>query len=431
MDTSDKRDAAGGAADEFNAQLLKERIQSRLQSKLKTELDDNRLPGASERDLPSGGLAKPLVMASVTLLLAFLGVFAAYRFNQVREESYLLNPTDLFRTEGLLIEALKERTDLEIGKRDQLIAKFQAREEKREAFARSVLSDDRKPIPGEVYSAEPTAKSEEDIVLEALVREANFRQLFLGLVGSALDQAALRLGESDYEGARAVAAELDRSAGQLVRVDSASSDAVMSIADSLTGLVDNLEDEAARVASLNFGDDEILTDLQGERDQRRELNDRLAALQAELDALRQERAASGAASETEGTSDALDTARREAEQAEALAGRLRLENARLSEQLAVALRQAALGAQSPQPSRFLGSVSVIDGQRIVIDLSGLASAKAGDPVFIFRANESGGGTLVALAYVSSIDASSADLSLTMYADQGYTLQLRDAAYRGE
>ncbi|HPE37556.1 MAG TPA: hypothetical protein PK625_10405, partial [Spirochaetales bacterium] len=233
------------------------------------------------------------------------------------------------------------------------------------------------------------------------------------------------------EGARAVAAELDRSAGQLVRVDSASSDAVMSIADSLTGLVDNLEDEAARVASLNFGDDEILTDLQGERDQRRELNDRLAALQAELDALRQERAASGAASETEGTSDALDTARREAEQAEALAGRLRLENARLSEQLAVALRQAALGAQSPQPSRFLGSVSVIDGQRIVIDLSGLASAKAGDPVFIFRANESGGGTLVALAYVSSIDASSADLSLTMYADQGYTLQLRDAAYRGE
>jgi len=137
MDTSD-RDKARGQPASVDEAGLKRIFSKRFEDDVDAELANNRIAFEDARVVSGAGLRRPATLFAASIALAAVFLSASAVSYRARTEAMFLGPSQLFGTETMLIEALKKRTDLEIGKRDKLIEQYRARAEKRETIAMAI-----------------------------------------------------------------------------------------------------------------------------------------------------------------------------------------------------------------------------------------------------------------------------------------------------
>ncbi len=90
--------------------------------------------------------------------------------------------------------------------------------------------------------------------------------------------------------------------------------------------------------------------------------------------------------------------------------------------------EPAGGAPAASLSAFIGTVSVVAGTTVLIDLVAGARVGVGSTVLLYRPSPSGAGELVAVALVKSVHLSTAELQLRSLARPGEAPRLRDTIY---
>ncbi|MBN1242071.1 MAG: hypothetical protein JXA15_05105 [Spirochaetales bacterium] len=375
-----------------------------LDAALAEELSRNRPEQLDVSALPRGGLRTPLAMLVLSVAVAAAAFTVALDWYRVREGDLFLQDSDLFTTESLLIDALRARSDLEIAKRDRIIEEFRLRAEARAAAAATESDTDGasgKPVatlPGDdspdANAQIPPPPSVADGILEKLRSDSELARL----------------------GALAATEELQ---GRIEALE----DELAEVRDGSEALSLRLEDarraseasEAALSASARSERAalERLAEVRRERDANAA---RAAALEAELAALA--RAAAGTTTESAARAGALEDRVSE----------LEAENARLSGLLDRTLAGSREAPEEPADARFIGTVSIVSGDRVIIELAAALLAEPGDLVLVYRSSASGLGRLIAVATVKTIRSSSLELAVDRLTSDGDPVRLRDLAY---
>ncbi len=76
---------------------------------------------------------------------------------------------------------------------------------------------------------------------------------------------------------------------------------------------------------------------------------------------------------------------------------------------------------------FLGTLSVITGDRVLVDVAEAAHPVIGAAILLFRPGAPSEGRLIAVAKLEAVRGATADLRITL-ASTGLPLQLQDTAY---
>jgi len=371
---------------------------------LREEIMRNRVVAEETRPAKGKSLLFPFLMLFFSMLFAAAALALSLRSYQVDKEKLFSSPSPLYSTESLLIETLKRRANLDITQRDKLIAEYQQRSKLREVYAQALqmaAAPDLAPIepaaPQEASGAAsatteletpvvPREAASED-VLRALSRGSSLDSYYVGKLNATLNAVAQDLRGAQTETASQALAELQTTLGRSTDSDSQTLKSARDIARALA-------------ASL----------------------DRVKALP------------SPASSDQDSVISALDNARKERV---ALMGRvlsLEGENAQLSrkvEDTASALRSGkGPGGGAVPAADFLGTVSVVEGDRVLVDIAQSAQPRAGALVILFRPSAEGRGSLIAIAKITSFKASAAELSIQSHIAEDGSPQVFDAAYIG-
>ena len=397
MDTSDRGETKGPPASVDEAGL-KRIFSKRFEDDVDAELSNNRIAFEDARVVSGAGLRRPAMLfaASIALAAVFLSVSAgSYR---ARTEAMFLGPSQLFGTETMLIEALKKRTDLEIGKRDKLIEQYRSRVERRETVAMALretgAAQATAPKPAAVTaitaaaatSAPPSYADVDGLVAEKL--NATLAAVAADLRRSRTDAAAARLED--------LRAALLASPG----AGTPGSRSAIAVAEALGSSLRRLESLAG---ALELSDEDNLS-----------LSARILSLEQEIVRLRRELA---------GAVPSVDTADDPAVSA------LQRENAALRSSLASLSAGEPGGSTAAGPSgAFLGTVSIVAGDRIIIDTSRSEKPEVGSSLSIYRSGGGGKGLLVAIATIVRVRDASAEASVLSLIDAAIPPRVQDAAY---
>ncbi|MBP7095106.1 MAG: hypothetical protein KBC36_03335 [Spirochaetia bacterium] len=377
-----------------------------LDAALAEELALNRPEPLDASKLPRGGLRAPLTMLVLSMAVAAVAFTVALGWYRVREDDLFLRASDLFTTESLLIDALRARADMEIAKRDLIIEEYRLRAEARAAVAAAAASKEPSPAtPGpdgndqaaqgpSTGSGAAGAGSEAEATLERLRAESELARL----------------------GALAATAELERRIASLENDLADARDGSEALSLQLEDARRAAEASETALAAAARSERAALEQLAAVRRERDANAARAAALEVELAELA--RAAAGTTTDSAARTEALES--RVAE--------LEAENERLSGLLGKAMATAGETPAEATQARFVGTVSIVSGQRVIVELAAAIVAKPGETVLVYRASGSGPGRLVAMATVKAVRSSSLEIAIERLAAEGDPVRLRDLAY---
>lgn len=375
-----------------------------LDAALAEELALNRPEPLDASKLPKGGLRAPLTMLVLSMAVAAVAFTVALGWYRVREDDLFLRASDLFTTESLLIDALRARADMEIAKRDLIIEEYRLRAEARAAVAAAAARKEPSPAtPGPdgndqaaqiPSTGSGAAGSEAEATLERLRAESELARL----------------------GALAATAELERRIASLENDLADARDGSEALSLQLEDARRAAEASETALAAAARSERAALEQLAAVRRERDANAARAAALEVELAELA--RAAAGTTTDSAARTEALES--RVAE--------LEAENERLSGLLGKAMATAGETPAEATQARFVGTVSIVSGQRVIVELAAAIVAKPGETVLVYRASGSGPGRLVAMATVKAVRSSSLEIAIERLAAEGDPVRLRDLAY---
>jgi hypothetical protein len=345
-----------GAA--FSAELFREGLARELARERSIEV---------EGPLPkSTGLRVPMVALGISLLLAAAAMSLSIHSARIEEEKLSLASPALYGTESLLIETLKQRSDLDISQRDSMIEEYQNRSKRRAAYVQALKQAD-EPIAAATAPAPATAPAE--ATLDRLNSDSRLEAFYSETLNSTLSQIADELQNSQTEAAaktlETMQATLGKSPGA---VGSKALQSALKITQALSASIDQVTSDAR---SSDPDEDAVIAALESARAEKLTLLAQVQSLAQEKDDLRKK----------------LD------ETAEAL----QPEGVATEEALPVA--------------DFLGTVSIVEGDKILVDIAQSASPKVGASVVLFRPSGGGKGSILATATIRSLRASMAELEL--------------------
>jgi hypothetical protein len=355
----------------------------RFRAELTEELLLNRVVLADAPPPAGSGLRAPILL----LLLSFGLAAGAMAFSlgsyRVQEERLFLEPSELFSTEGLLIDTLKKRADLDITERDKMIAEYRTRNDRREEYAKVLQMAEPLSLPGDLPSP-PKAPAPQAAELRNLSRETSIDPYVSDKLNRALDAVATGLRKSEPQAASKALADLQSS----LKESAASGSAV---ARSALGIATALSSSLAQVKTLPraeaSGGDSVIAAMESARKERLSLLERMLALEQE--------------------------------------------NARLKNDADASAKRSAADAMAASPAAgFLGTVSVIAGNRVLIDIAQPALPVIGAYVVLFRPGGEGKGMLIAIAKIQGFRGATAELEIQSVFDRGDPLRIRDTAYIG-
>jgi len=390
MDTSD-RDKARGQPASVDEAGLKRIFSKRFEDDVDAELANNRIAFEDARVVSGAGLRRPATLFAASIALAAVFLSASAVSYRARTEAMFLGPSQLFGTETMLIEALKKRTDLEIGKRDKLIEQYRARAEKRETIAMAIRET------GSVQATAPKAAAVAATSSAAAYAEVD------GLVAEKLS-ATLAAVAADLRRSNtaAAAARLEDLRAALLASPGAGTPGSRSAIAVSEALGSSLRRVESLAGALELSDEDNLS-----------LSARVLSLEREIVGLRRELA--GAV--PSGTAD------------DPAPAALQRENAALRAALASRSAEAvAEGAVAAPDGAFLGTVSIVAGDRIIIDLSPSEKPEPGSSLSIYRPGGRGKGLLVAIATIVRVRDASAEASVLSLLDAAVPPRVQDAAY---
>lgn len=349
---------------------------NKLRIALESELSKNVVKVDDAVPKMRGGWLFPLILLGVTLSLSLAGLGMALSQYNVEMEAVFFGPTSFFNTEALLIEALKKRTDLEISKRDRLIAEYRRRAQLRDEYLRITPVNVPAAEPQNSMAIPPPAPALEDTVLLELRRQADLDAIYARRLGQSLTTVARQLERDDLPGAAETVAKLRASFLQQAPQDSSMVRSSIAVATAASSVISAMmsDSEPAVEPTIVYLDDPA--------------------------------------------------------QAEALQ-RLRSENIALLDRiLALERRLTQPAPQRPSvvsgPSgAFIGSVTLTSGSRVLVDLAQGANPHTGDSVEVYGTDESGAAVLVAEGSVSVVRDGT--VQITVSAAKG-RLRVRDAVY---
>jgi len=373
-----------------------------LDAALAEELALNRPEPLDASKLPRGGLRAPLTMLVLSMAVAAVAFTVALGWYRVREDDLFLRASDLFTTESLLIDALRARADMEIAKRDLIIEEYRLRAEARAAAAAA----SKEPSP-----ATPGPDGND--------QAAQGPSTGSGAAGSAAETTLERLrteAELTRLGALAATAELERRIAALETDLADARDGSEALSLQLENARRASEASETALAAAARSERAALEQLAALRRERDANAARAAALEVELAALA--RAAAGTTTDSAAKTAALE---------DRIAA-LEAENLRLSGLLDQAMATAGEAPAEATQARFVGTVSIVSGDRVIIELAAAIVAKPGESVLVYRASGSGPGRLVAMATVRVVRSSSLELAVERLATEGDPVRLRDLAY---
>jgi hypothetical protein len=386
---SDEGEAGGFSAEAYRAAIREEIMRDRAE-----------LEGAPLR--AGKGLAFPLAMLAFSLLFSAGALALSLRSYQVEEARAFASPSALYSTESLLIETLKKRSDLDITQRDKLIAEYRQRSKVREDFAQALQAASAPetqaggpsaPEAGEakggtvLLSTAAGAQAEPEAALKALGRGASMDGYYADKLNAALLEVARDLKSSETDTAAHTLEELEATLGKSGNPDSKALQSAKGLAKALAASVAQLRELPK--AKDDEGDSVILA-MEGARREKVALLGQVLSLEAENTRLAQE---------------AKDTA------------------------LALGAAGGPAGGALP-PADFLGTVSIVEGDKVLVDIAHSALPRDGALVLLFRPSGEGRGSLVAVAKIASFRASTAELSIESRLDGEAAPRPMDAAYMG-
>lgn len=313
------------------------------------------------------GLRAPLAVLGLSLLLAAASLSLALHSSRIEEEKLQLSPSALYGTESLLIETLKRRSDLDISQRDSMIAEYQTRSRMRAAYVQALNQAD----------------------------------------GRRASSAAARGGRSAQGAAQGAVSDAD--SGQTATDASiegpgpgaAPQDAAPALqALARTAELAALAPENARPTRRDADEDEVIAALAKAREERLALLGRVQALEKDKDELHRKLDETVAVLAAEPEPQAEDPEGRGPREVQAI----------------------------PPAVAFLGTVSVAEGRRLVVDIAHSAGPEEGAKVLLFRPSGEGRGIVLATAVVKSVRGSLAEIELAASISDDKKPQPLDAAY---
>jgi|GEM_PF-4397946 len=400
----------------FSAETFRSQIRQELSRDRDRRLRTPDLKADPKAAAPSAPARKkssyyPLI---VSVILAAVALIISRHSFSLDTEKLASMPSELYSTENLLIETLKKRSDIDISQRDRLIADYEKRERLRESYAKQLSGLEvalSTPVSAQTDPSSAADKAGSPV-------QSSAASTAPGLITPQSAEAENRASSvplSKIEPARVLAGS--------DTVLQALADARKEKTDMVNRLI-ALEDENRQLKSS-------LLDAQNELG-----NKTLAAPVQTVPASAAEPAAAGpaaalsaapaarpsstaAAQQTGSTATAVSAALIAERQTAAHDGSLPSADGTLplpDEQLP---GQSSAAAQSPAPVQepplitgaFIGTLSIVSGRTLLMDLSISAALKPGETVLICRAGGSGQKHLVAKAIVRSLSASSASLEL--------------------
>lgn len=253
-------------------------------------------------------------------------------------ETLFYQPTSLFMTEALLIDALRKRANLEISQRDELIAEYKKRVALRDELLKNLV-----PVSKAIPEALPQTTEPPVAALQRLDQGAAIDALYAQRLSQTLDTAAQYLADVDVQGAERSLTDFRTSLGPKDRLDSPFVKASYAIADNLSNVIARLstaiQDSAAQRAEIK-ADPATLAALQAARADLEAARAALGAKDAELAAT--QTSAAAAKSEADRRQSDVERARAEATLAKAEADKTRAELEASRSQAASAQAQAAV-----------------------------------------------------------------------------------------
>ncbi len=356
---------------------------AKLRDALERELKDNAV--SLEEALPKvrGEWRLPLAALITTMLLSGLGLAISLVKYNVEMETLFFRPTPFFNTEASLVEALRKRSDMEISKRDRLIAEYRRRAilrgEVQTALTATVASAPERP-PKAIEDVAPQLG--EMKILDEMGRQAEVEALYVRRLEQALVKASRQADDGDLAGAGETMALLRASLLQKESMDSPVVNAALAISAAVSSVLAAAEASPASAVPI---------------------------ASAEPPAM--------ASAENPVYAAALK--------------RLRTENAALLDRIAAleARRGAAPRRTAPAvagPSgAFIGTVALSNGNRVLVDLAQGAEPRVGDLVEIYGTDESGAATLLATGSLTAVRGGTVQITVS---DRNGPLRVRDTAY---
>ncbi|HUW41089.1 MAG TPA: hypothetical protein VMV90_08745 [Rectinemataceae bacterium] len=456
-----------------------------LKRAIAEELGKNRVRLPEVPRSFSGELRLPIITLALSLAFAVAVVSLSLHSFGVQEERLFLDPSALFSTESLLIDTLKRQSDLSLAERDRLIADYQARAKIRESYLQALQSVERPrtaappgkaappsaPLPEAATSIPApriaaTPPSPQEAALASLSDSASLDAYYTSRLYGTLEAVAEDMRKAQPGRALDALSGLGSTLKLPAARNSAAARSALRIVSALSLNLTQLSRSSA--ISSKDGDSAIAA-LAVAAKERLKLLGRMASLEAEIELLKSERAsrasteaksppaAAGTEAPIRSTSPSMDLSRREAPplaegpalpepsapQAQAPMGRPLQEQApeerKPAAQAPAAQAPAALvrapsrsepagGAAGVPLSAFIGTVSVVAGTTVLIDLVAGARIGVGSTVLLYRPSPSGAGELVAVALVESVHLSTAELKLRSLARPGEAPRLRDTIY---
>jgi len=447
-----------------------------LRAAFDAELARNALI-VEEKGSPIRGVWRvPFILISLSLLFAALSIGLSLRTYYVGMETLFYQPSSLFTTEALLIDALRKRANLEISKRDELIAEYKRRVALRDELLKNLVPE-AKPIQ-EALPQQSVASTEPPVAaLQKLDQGAAIDALYAQRLSQTLDTAAQYLADVDVRGAEKALADFRTSLGPKDRLDSPFARASYAIADNLSNAIARMstmvQDSAAQKPDIQ-ADPATLAALQAARADLETARAALGAKDVELAAAQARGAA--AKSEADMARAALEASRSQAAiaQAQAAIAQAQADKARaeLGQSQVSLLQEGAanealrervsalerIAATPPPPpvaapnmapavapaaapsalptaapgirGAFLGTVAIAAGNRLVIDLVEGARTMKGGQVEVYARGASGEEAPLARGIVTALRANSAEITLENPgpASQEPTLHIQDAVY---
>lgn len=332
-----------------------------LQKALNAEMSKNVVTVDDTGPRIDAALRLPVALLILALLFSAFSLGFALKDYNVKMEALFFQPTTLFNTEGLLIEALKKRADLEISKRDQMIAEYERRAKLREEALVTIVprEDPAQEIKPTAAETQARALSDE---LQELRREAALEALYARRLEQGLDLMSRRLLVSDLVGADQALKDLQKSLGPKNAAGSDMAKSSFGIAAALSSSIAVMKATAEDVATpktvyvTDPGQEAAIKRLQAENIA---LLDRIVTLEARK---------------------------------------------------APAPTISSTSVSGPSGT-FLGTIAVASGGRILVDLAQGARPNIGDRGEIYRSDSGGASVRLGEAVVSAVREGTAELRI--------------------
>lgn len=356
--------------------------ESRFRESLAKELARDRIVTIEEPPPRGKGLRAPLIALVLSVVLASAAMALSINSARIEEQKFTFASSALYGTESLLIERLKQRSDIDISERDSMIEEYQNRSKLRAVYVQALSLVDE---PAATVPDSAKAKAAQ-VALDRLSQDSSLDALYAEKLNATLAQVADDLRHSRPDTA---AKTLDDMQATLAKSTSSSNSKSLQSALRITKALSASIDQAKNAANSNDPDeDAVIEALQSAR------ADKISLL-AQIQTLSEEK---------------KDL------------------NRKLEKTEAALLPESAHAEETLSIANFLGTVAIVEGNKVLVDIAQSARPYIGAPVVLFRPTGEGKGSIIDTATIRSLRASMAELALDELASADWAPKALDAVY---